>query len=89
MGAAKCPSKGTQKKTFEKTFSVPGNSAALGYNLKSLCCIGNPSLLGTVKTIYLMYNGFTINTELFENLVSVIFGQGRFCWREQHSGVRR
>jgi len=71
------------KKIFEKTFSVPGNSAALGCNLESLYCIGNPSLLGTVITAYLMHNGFTINTEPFENFVSVIFGQGRFCWREQ------
>jgi len=83
------PKQMNSKKTFEKTFSVSVNSAALGCNLECLYCNGNPSLLETVKTTYLMYNGFAINTEPFENLVSVIFGQGRFCWPEQYSGVRR
>jgi len=58
MGAAKCPSKGTQK-IFRKNV----------FRLWKFC---RPRL-----------DRFTINTELFENLVSVNFGQGRFCWREQ------
>jgi len=36
MGAAKCLSKATKEKAFEKTFAALGNSAAIGYSLESL-----------------------------------------------------